>query len=90
MADVTIFPGWEQKSKFSVGHIPIEIYRSTASGVQVGRTHTYSACITQRVHHCTFSVSTPILQVVIAQVEGPLVNAFLVVPTECHTDDGNL
>jgi hypothetical protein len=28
------------------------------------------------------------LQVVVAQVEGPLASAFLVVPTECHTDDG--
>ena len=28
-------------------------------------------------------------QVVVAQVEGPLVNALVVVPTECHTDDGD-
>ena len=30
-----VFTGWEQTSSFEVGHIPIEIYRSTTSGMQV-------------------------------------------------------
>ncbi|KAJ1495586.1 hypothetical protein T484DRAFT_1762021 [Baffinella frigidus] len=51
---------WKKISTFSVGHVPVEVYKSSKTGMQV--------CM--------------------ANVEGPLVNAHVVVSTECESDDG--